>query len=96
MSERPIDTAAIAIAHLEAYIDGGDELGDVSEEDATTALSLVQERLTQYQRALGRLHLAVAMDMRHSENAYGRADETLQELCAALDEASKVLALDAS
>jgi hypothetical protein len=42
MSEYKIDNVETALAHLEAYMNGGDELGDVSEADAVAALAYLR------------------------------------------------------
>lgn len=36
-----------AITHIEAFICGGDELGDVSKEDATEALRTIEDKLNE-------------------------------------------------
>ena len=64
MSEYPINTMVIALDHLEAYIAGSDEAGDVSEEDAMAALDLLRTRTKGMERALKQLASTVEADLK--------------------------------
>jgi hypothetical protein len=44
-----------ALAHLEAFIAGGDELGDVPEDDAIEALQSIRETLEKQEKEIERL-----------------------------------------
>jgi hypothetical protein len=45
MNEHKIDNTATALAHIEAYMNGGDELGEVPEADVLAALQFLRQSL---------------------------------------------------
>jgi len=76
--------AKTAIATLEAFIAGGDELGDVPEQDALSALQVVRERIDS-------LRNWWASDLCEKDRQLAAANVRIAELEAQLD--SKVDAL---
>lgn len=73
-----------ALAHLGAYLEGGDELGEVSKEDASAALDHLRTRLQESERLVSECADVLAEVCEESENTLSGVSPIRKQLLEAL------------
>jgi len=88
-----IDSAETAFGHLEAFISGGDELGEVPEKDAIDAVNYLRARIAELEAEIENLIKADSKAVAEMRNALAISEANAERLANFIRYAMQIGAL---